>query len=152
MDAKEFPSKDFENCIRNQLQNLRTEILKFDEVSIECAKARQTNDHLIKQLQIQKEHHENLDEQVKSLLHNEITLKSRSSQLEMELNTLKNMSRDRNSEPSNLAKEAIALRSQLGKVKNDLQVAMDNLIKVEEVREKEGSEAAGWKVGLYYPV
>jgi chromosome segregation ATPase len=151
VDAKDFASKDVENYIRDQLQNLRTEILKYDEVSIEYEKARQTNDHLTKQLQAQKEHHEKLDGRVKSLLHSEITLKSRSSQLEMELNTLKNISCDRNSEPSVLEREAVALRSQLRKAEEDLQVAVDKLNKVEEVRGKEESEAAGWKVRLYLP-
>ena len=151
VDAKGFASKDVENYIRDQLQNLRIEILKYNEVSIECQKARQTNDHLTKQLQAQKEHHEKLDARVKSLLQNEVTLKSRSSQLEMELNTLKNMSCDRDSEPSVLEQEAVALRSQLRKAEEDLQVAIDNLNKVEKVRGKEESEAAGWKVRLYLP-
>jgi chromosome segregation ATPase len=146
MNAKEFPSKDVENYIYDQLQNLRTEILKYDEVSTECETVRQTNAHLTLQLQAQNEHHEKLDARVKSLLQSEAGLKSRYAQLEIELNTLKNMSCDRVSKSSDPGQEEVALRSHLRKAEEDLQAALDKLNKIEEVSEKERSDVARWKV------
>lgn len=146
MEEKEFPSEDLQGYIRNQLQNLRAEILKYDEVSAEYQKARHTNDHLEKQLEAQKEAHGKLDERVGSLLQSEADLKSRSTEMEIELNALRDMTRNHDVDPPDVQRKVYALRDQLRKADGDLQVAVDKLSHAEELRQGEESAAATWKV------
>ncbi|KAF2713754.1 hypothetical protein K504DRAFT_462253 [Pleomassaria siparia CBS 279.74] len=124
---KSFPSDDLQNFIQIQLAKMKADILQYDEVSAECQKVRQTNHHLNKQLEAQKEHHEKLNARVGSLIQSETDLKSRSSGLEAELNALKDVVRSRDLVPSNQQQEVIALHGQLKQAQDDLHATMEKL-------------------------
>ena len=143
-----FQTEDLQSYIYDQLQSLRVEIFKYDEVAAECQKARQTNEHLNKQLEAQKEHGEKLDERIKSLCQSEADLRAHSSRLELELNGLKDKALDFDSEPPDLEREIIGLRGQLRKAEDDLQVAVEKLNTAEGLRQREESATASWKVRL----
>ncbi|KAF2796924.1 hypothetical protein K505DRAFT_415434 [Melanomma pulvis-pyrius CBS 109.77] len=145
VQEKEFPSEDLQGYIHNQLQKLRVEIIKYDEASAECQKARQTNEHLEKQLESQKEAYWKLEERVGSLLHSEADLKTRSAEMEVELNALRDMTCSHDADPPDVEREVYELHEQLKKTDGDLQVAVDKLSHAEELRQGEESAAATWK-------
>ncbi|KAF2117230.1 hypothetical protein BDV96DRAFT_598152 [Lophiotrema nucula] len=145
VDANKISPEEIQDSLYAQLQALKSEVLKYDEAKADYHKARQCNEHLNHQLQLQREQCERLGEQVQGLQLNEANLKARSSQLELELKAFKDEARDHESEPSELELEIAALRVQLKKAEEDVRVAAASLGSSEHLRQEQETAAVQMK-------
>jgi chromosome segregation ATPase len=146
MKCKPTPDTELQNFIKQQLQLLRTEMVKYEDVVAENRKAHDANDTLKKQLEAQQQYCSQLDEQIKAYQQSEEELRARSNQLEHELNDLRDVSHDPETEPSELERGITDLHQQLRKAEEDLQAANARIEKAEQVRQGLEQDGAKYKV------
>jgi chromosome segregation ATPase len=108
--------------------------------------AKELNGTLKKQLEAQQQHSSRLDEEIKAFQQNEVDLKARASQLEHDLNDLRDMSHNPQTEPSELERGITDLRQQLEKTEEDLEAASTKIENAEQVRQELEKEGAKYKV------
>jgi chromosome segregation ATPase len=121
-------------------------MVRYEDVVAENRKAYEASDTLKRQLEVQQQHCSQLDEQIKAFQQAEADLRARSGQLERDLNDLKNMSHDPETEPSELERGMIDLRQQLRKAEEELQAAHTQIEKAEQVRQELEQDGAKYKV------
>jgi chromosome segregation ATPase len=146
MKRKPAPDTELQDFIKQQLQTLQTEMVKYEEVVAENRKAHETNDTLKKQLEAQQQHCSQLDEQIKAFQQSEENFRARSSQLERELHDLKNVPNEPETEPSELELGMTDLRQQLRKAEEDLQAANARIEKAEQVQQELEQDGTKYKV------
>jgi chromosome segregation ATPase len=149
LKCKPPPDTELQDFIKQQLQNLQKEMWKYEDVVAENRKAHKSNDTLKKQLEAQHQHCSYLDEQIKALQLTEVDLTAHSTQLERDLNDLKDMSHDPETEPSELERGMMDLRQQLRKAEEDLQAANTRIEEAEQVRQE--LEQDGARVKVHWP-
>ena len=140
------PDAELQDFIKQQLQCLRTDMVRYEDVVAENRKAYEANDTLKKQLETQQQHCTQLDEQIKALQQTEANLRARSSQLESGLNDLKDIPHDPETEPSELERGIVDLRQQLRKAEEDLQAAHTRIEKTERIQQELEQDGAKYKV------
>lgn len=145
VEASRFPVEGVQTYIHNQLQNLSAEVLKYDEVAAEYHKAQRSNEILNQRLETQKEQCGKLEEQIGSCRQDEADLRSRYSQLENELSDLRQLARDRDSNPD-LEQEMTSLRHRVRKAEDDLQTKITELDQANQHLQGQASEVAKSKV------
>lgn len=143
-----FPTEELQTYVYDQLQSLKADILKYDEVKSEYHKICQSKDHLHKQLEKERANSEDLKAQLGGLLDIESNLRSRCSHLELELNTLTDRVHDRESEPSEFELQVSDLLKQLRTVENDFEDVKLRLAEAEQIRQDQDNEVAKWKVSF----
>ena len=146
LKCKPTPDEELQEFIKQQLHNLRMEMVRYEDVVSENRKAYESNESLKRQLEGQQQHCSRLDEQINALQQTEVDLRARSSQLERDLNDLQDSSHDPMTEPSELERELVDLRQQLRKVEEDLQAARTQIEEAEPVRHELKQEGARYKV------
>lgn len=148
MNGCYFPTQEMQTHFSNQLQDLRTEILKYEEVVTENRKVLQSNDSLQKELDAQQQYCLKLDAQVKVLQESEAGLKDVSAQLERELRDFKDPTRSQSSELLEMEREMTDLRHHLKRVEDNLVAANSKAEQEERLRKEQDHEAQKSKVRL----
>lgn len=121
-------------------------MLKYDEVNIKYQKAYQSSEHLTRQLEAESAKCDGLSEQLKGLRQREIDLMTWSTQLELELNHLRDAAEDHGPNHSELERELVDLRGQLRKAEDNLRGANTKFNEAEQLLQMERENAAGFKV------
>jgi len=152
LGEKTISPENLQSYVHDQLWSFRLEILKYNEVSVGYQKARQENEHLNKQLEVEKKHHKDLNERVNALVKSESDLKLRSSQLETELITVKQMGQRYDPRPLDVESEVLSLRSHLGKAGEELKMATQKLSDAEELRQGAENTVAVLKVSILFMI
>jgi chromosome segregation ATPase len=136
VERKTYPTDDIQTFVRNQLQELQAEMLKYEKAVAEGRKAQQSNDALKQQMEAQQQHILRLDEQIKGRRRSEEELRARSTQLECELKDLKDMSPDHTSAPLELERGMLDLRQQLKSSEEDREATRARLDELEQLRQQ----------------
>ncbi|KAF2680868.1 hypothetical protein K458DRAFT_88845 [Lentithecium fluviatile CBS 122367] len=137
-----FPMDDLQRYIRDQLQHLRSEVLKYDEAIAQYHQTEHANELLVKQAESQKELCARLEEQIRCHCQTETDLKSRYAQLEKEVVDLRDMAHDHNSDPPELEQELVNLRHQMRKAEENLQAKATELDDANRRLQEQGNEMA----------
>jgi chromosome segregation ATPase len=146
VELNHFPAGDVQNLLRDEIEKLRNDVLKYEDATAEHLKVHQSNEVLSKELNAEKLKSEKLNGQVKILQQSEVHLKTQSARLENELKTMKDMARDSASLPSELEREMVNLRAELRGKESDLRQAAAKAEAAEKLQEIRENEAAEWKV------
>jgi DNA repair exonuclease SbcCD ATPase subunit len=146
VELNHFPAGDVQDLLRDEIEKLRNDVLKYEDATAEYLKAQQSNEVLSKELNVEKLKSEKLDGRVKVLQQSEVHLKTQSAQLENELKTMKDMARDSASLPSELEREMENFRVELHRKESDLREAAAKAEAAEKLQEIRANEAAEWKV------
>lgn len=85
IDIRTHTAGQIENFIGKQLQDLRSEMLKFDELAAESREAKESRDVLSRNLKAERHQIQKLEEQLETARQNEETLESRKAQLERQV-------------------------------------------------------------------
>ena len=141
-----FPTDDIEKSVKDQIDNLQREIVKYQEVNSELQQAQQTNEHLKSELQIEHEQQAQLGDQLKNLQQANTELQGRHAMIETELQKLKAKATEESPRHLELESEIATLRSQLEKAERDLQTTQEKLEGAEQLQQSEESSVAHWKV------
>jgi chromosome segregation ATPase len=83
--AKAHTTEEFETFVGKQLQDLRSEILRFDELAAECRQAKESRDDLKRELEAERHQMQRLCERSEIARQKEEDLESRKAQLERQL-------------------------------------------------------------------
>ncbi|KAJ4299283.1 hypothetical protein N0V90_004527 [Kalmusia sp. IMI 367209] len=138
----DLPTHELQHYIQQQFSTLRADVMKFDEAFVEYRNAQHTIDDLHQQLELQKEQYMNLEGSVRSSRQEEADLKSRYSQLEVELEEWKSKSCGHGSDPLKLEQEIANLRQQVKKAREDLREGLTELGRVQQRSEDQTIELA----------
>ncbi|KAF1912110.1 hypothetical protein BDU57DRAFT_79114 [Ampelomyces quisqualis] len=118
---------EFRSFIGEQLKNLRSDMLKYDEVVAEGRKAQDLSDALGQQLSAEQQQTQQLSEQLSGIRRNEAELQARTTRLERHLVE----ARDKTKEVSALEKNIQELRDQIKAVQDECKVAKAELERAE---------------------
>ncbi|OAL52516.1 hypothetical protein IQ07DRAFT_375575 [Pyrenochaeta sp. DS3sAY3a] len=140
-------TNDIQAMVKDQFQDIRNELVKYEEVVAENQKAQELSAHLREQLGAQQEHSRGLENQVESLKFIEANLKARSDQLESELNDLRNASHEPESGAElAVVQEAFAgLQQHVKKTEDELRLATNKADQHELVQLKLQKEVDEYK-------
>ncbi|KNG50780.1 hypothetical protein TW65_01758 [Stemphylium lycopersici] len=117
---------DLQSSMQAQLNDLGTKLLKCEEIAAENRRIHENNATLIEQLEAHRQHDSQLKNHIENLKQVEIGLKMRCSQLERDLNDLRDASQRLPSETPDSERIILDLRQQLSTAKDDLEVANAN--------------------------
>ncbi|KAF1850209.1 uncharacterized protein K460DRAFT_350291 [Cucurbitaria berberidis CBS 394.84] len=145
VESKLLPTDEIQVCVKTEMQHLRTEILKYEDVLAEDRKAQESNATLKKELEAQKKNSQDLDRQIRVLQQNEADLETHESQLERELSDMRNTTRNQESELAELERGLTNLRQQVRNGEDDLQTANSRIDQTERLRQELEQEAAKYK-------
>ncbi|KAJ4378000.1 hypothetical protein N0V83_000830 [Neocucurbitaria cava] len=143
--SKQLQSEDTQAIARDQMQKLRTEVLKYEEVVAENRKVCESNVVLTMQLEAQQHHSRDLAERIKALQKSETDLALRSTQLERELSDLKDLTHSRKPESVELERKLDDLRQQLIRMEHELAATNSQVEQTEGHRQELEQEAAKYK-------
>jgi chromosome segregation ATPase len=149
VENKTYPTEDIQKFVKGQLQELRSEMLRFDEVVAESRKAQESNDALQQKVEAEQQHGQLLTEQIRALHQNEKDLKARQTQLEQQLSDINDQVRVHDAEPSALEKEMGELRQQLRTVEDERAVKEVQIARLERNLEKRDRKLADFEVSHY---
>ncbi|KAJ5063592.1 hypothetical protein J3E74DRAFT_287879 [Bipolaris maydis] len=139
---------DFHVSIKEQIDDLRTNMMKYEEIAAENRKINDSNTALTKQLIAQQHESSRLSERVEHLQQVEIDLKERSRELERDLNDLRIATDSSLSEMSASEKLNHDLRKRLKEVESELRSASENIHNGEQLRHDLQKEAIEFKKRL----
>ncbi|KAH9876688.1 hypothetical protein J1614_003820 [Plenodomus biglobosus] len=135
--------------IKGQMQTLKREVLKYEEVVADNQKKNEANAQLKARLEAEQQQYCHLDTQFKTLQQAEGDLKGRYFQLECELGEIKNAVREKDLDPMLTEQELSDLRQQLKQVTEDLNSANEKIQQVERLRqeqEKKSGQLEVWNI------
>lgn len=137
--------------MKDQFQDIRNELVKYEEVVAESQSARELSAHLREQLGAQQEHSRGLENQLESLKLIEANLRARSDQLESELNDLRNTSHEHGPEAelAVVQKAFTGLQQHLKKTEDELRSATIKADQHELLQLKLQKEVDEYKVGYF---
>ncbi|KAF2825351.1 hypothetical protein CC86DRAFT_383251 [Ophiobolus disseminans] len=145
VESQTYPTEDIQTFVKDRLQELRSEILRFDEVVAESRKAQESNDTLQQQLQSEQQQTQQLTEQMGVLRQNEDDLKARQVQLERQLADMGDKTQDQGANSTIPEQETVDLRKELGKVKDELSHKEVEIAKLERNLEKRDRKLADFE-------
>lgn len=119
VDSQAYPTDDVQAFVKDQLQELRTDMLRFEEVAADGRKAQEANATLNQKVEAEQRHTLQLTEQIRDLQRNEKDLKARQVQLECQLANANEIIRVQDPEPSALNKEIADLQQRLKSVEKE---------------------------------
>ncbi|CAI9626467.1 unnamed protein product [Alternaria burnsii] len=123
---------ELQEFIKEQINGLQTEMLRYEEVAAENRKTHESNVCLKSQLDAQQEHCTRLEEQVKGYEKAEVDLKASCEQLKRELKVLEDAPPI---DTSGLEQEAFGLRQKLQKAEEDLTAVNTKVREIERERD-----------------
>jgi chromosome segregation ATPase len=85
VDAKVYTTKELEMPVGKQLQDLRSEMLRFDTLAVECRQAKESRDDLKRELEVERHQLQRLHEQSTTARQREDDLESQKKQIERQL-------------------------------------------------------------------
>jgi chromosome segregation ATPase len=119
INSKTHPLEEVQSFIRDQLQDLRSEMAKFDEVVKENREAQESNNILKKQLRDEQQSVQQLNAQIDTVRQSAEDLATRKVELEHELTQLSNQARDHAASSWTSQQETTQLRKDLRKAEED---------------------------------
>ncbi|USP79560.1 uncharacterized protein yc1106_06834 [Curvularia clavata] len=131
--------------INEQLQDLRTNMMKYEELATENCKIKESNTALTKQLEAQRQQYAHLNEKVEHLKKVEIDLKHRSSKLEHDLGSMRNAAQSSRLEMSAIEQTNRELTQRFKEVESELVAAKAKANDAEESRKNLEKQAAEYK-------
>ncbi|CAO2647639.1 Nn.00g085610.m01.CDS01 [Neocucurbitaria sp. VM-36] len=147
VESKHSRIEEIQTLVRDQMQNFRTEMLKYEDVVAENRKAHESNVILQTQLEAQQCRSRGLDEQLKALRKSEADLKLRFTQLEHELCDLRDLAHDHEPQSIELEQKMNDLHQQLRQAYSELVVANSKVEQTERLRLELEQDAAKYKDG-----
>jgi chromosome segregation ATPase len=141
------PAEKIQTLIENQLQEFRSEILRFDEVSAENRKAQDLNSALNNRLATEREKAREMNERIHTLQDEEEELEEQKVQLECQLAELNGKIHDRDTDISGLQKGTENLRRQLTSVEDDCNKANAEIERLRKNIQKRDQKIADYDVG-----
>jgi chromosome segregation ATPase len=123
IEHKKYPTEDIQTFISSQLQHLRSEVLKFDEVAAESRTAQEADLGLAGELQAERQQTQNLNEQLESARRAEGELDIRRVQLERQLADVDVAAHADNANPSNLVQVAEDFREKTKELEEECRIA-----------------------------
>ncbi|KAI8931773.1 hypothetical protein NX059_011411 [Plenodomus lindquistii] len=140
--SNETVSVETQTFFKAQLETLKEDILKYEEVVADNRKAKEANAIVTTQLETEQQQCARLDDQLKVLQQSEGDLKGRIVQLECELRDLKNAAHEETLHPLITEQELVALREQLRQTTHGMNYAKEQTLAAEKGREEEAKKAA----------
>lgn len=123
IELKKYPTEDVQTFISGQLQDLRSEMLRFDEVATESRKAQEANHSLAGELEAERQKTQKLNEQLENARRAEEELELQRAQLERQLADVDTAARDDNAHSPNLVQVAEDLREKIKEMEEECRVA-----------------------------
>lgn len=137
--------------MNEQLHDLRSSMLKYEDVVAENGKIRESNAILTQQLEAQLQKCSRLNAKVEHLQQVEIGLKRWSSELERDLSSMKIATDSSRSEMSALEQVNHDLRERLKEIENELVTTKAKADDVKESRKNLEIQATEYKVTHIFP-
>jgi chromosome segregation ATPase len=147
VENKTYPTDDIQTFVKDQLQELQANMLKYEEAVTEGREAQQSNDVLRQQMEAQQQHILRLDEQMEGHRQSEEDLKARSALLERDLNDAKDLVHDHSADPLELEQGILDLRQQLKKSEEERKAACAKLDELEQLRQQHEQKIRDCEVG-----
>lgn len=135
-----------ESRIHDQLERLKSDIQKHENIAVENGLARQSIDTLERQLETEKQRVRQLEESAKALHQTEIDLRSQIRNSERELDASKAMACRHDTDPLELEQKVQAFRLQLEQADQRVEAANEKLEQSERLREDIEKELGIYKV------
>lgn len=135
--SKDVIMEETKLYITGQMQTLKGEVLKYEELVADNQKKDEAIALLKARLEAEQQHYCHLDTQFKTLQQAEADLNGRYFQLECELGEIKNAVREEDLDPLITEQELSDLRQQLNKVTEDLTSANEKTQQVERLRQEQ---------------
>lgn len=123
IEQKKYPTEDVQTFISGQLQDLRAEMLRFDEVAMESRKAQEANHSLAGELEAERQQTQKLNEQLENARRAEEELELQRAQLERQLADVDTAARDNNANSPIPVKVAEDLRKKIEELEEECRVA-----------------------------
>jgi chromosome segregation ATPase len=140
------PTENIQTIVSTQLQGLRSEMLKFDEVVAKSRKAQDLNGTLNTELAAEREKAHATIKQIETLGRQEEEFKEQKVQLERRLAEANNRVRDQDTDKSKLQKDAEDLRQQLKSAEDDCREAKVEIERLEKKLQKRDKRVADFEV------
>lgn len=144
--SEKFPTDKIQSIVKDEIQGLRTEVLRYEEAVAETGNMSEINITLRSKIESQQRLHQVLDGQVKALQQNEVDTKAHSAQLESELEKLRNTARKYETGSVELESQMGDMRQQLRKAGDELEAANGKIEQKERLQEQLEAEVAKYKV------
>lgn len=148
MKGIHFPVEEFQKQFDNQLQALRSEILKYKEVEAQYHLCNDSNRQLNSKLATQAQHLHETNAKLTEACDRESDLKSQYIQLGLEMDTLRQHIGRTEQVSLQLESEVSSLQVKLSELELALQTASENLDVARQQQEKEAESGAHWRVGI----
>jgi chromosome segregation ATPase len=141
-----LPVDGLQSYIRDQLQHLRSEIFNYDETVTAYRKAEQANELLTQELNVQKEHRAQVEDQIHRYRQDETELKSRKNLLEKKFNDLKTSACDHHTDAAGVEQELTNLQHQMRQTEDAMRAKTTELDHANERLQEQEIEMAKAKV------
>jgi chromosome segregation ATPase len=132
VENKTYPTEDVQTFISNQLHDLRSEMLRFDDVAAESRRARESNDGVSRELEAERHRAQNLNDQLENARHVEEELKMRKAQLECQLADVGDDTRSHGSSIPDSRQEAEGLREKIKEVEDECCIAKSEVERLQQ--------------------
>lgn len=146
VESNTDPTECIQTFIKDQLRDLRIEMLRFDEVVSKGRKAQESNNALNQQLEAEQRHTQQLTEQIGVLRQNEEDLKARQAQIERQLADIHGKAEDRDVDPTALEQETSELRQRLSTIEHELNDKEAEISRLERKLGKRDRKLADYEV------
>jgi chromosome segregation ATPase len=150
IDSKTHPLEEVQSFIKDQLQDLRSEMAKFDEVVKENREAQESNNILKKQLRDEQQSVQQLNAQIDTLRQRAEDIATRKVELEHELTELSNKARDHAAGSWASEQETTQLRKDLRKAEEDRGAQLAEIERVNENMKKCDKKLEDLKASAVY--
>ena len=130
VEEKPFPLEDIQNYVRDQLQDLRADMIKSNEAVSEYRAIENANKLLVQQVDAQKTRCSQLEEQISGHRQTTTDMKSRHDQLEQDLAALRQSTLDHNSMRSDLQQKLDNTKLRVNKAEEAVQAKFIELAHV----------------------
>lgn len=134
-NSKDRTVEEFESRIHDQLERLKSEIQKHENIVVENSQARQSIGLLERQLETEKQRVGQLEADAKALRHTELDLRSQLRHSERELDASKATVCRHDTDPLELERKVLALQQQLEQADQRVEAANEKLEQSERLRE-----------------
>ncbi|RMZ68726.1 hypothetical protein GMOD_00002544 [Pyrenophora seminiperda CCB06] len=133
VESKKSFHTELRKLLEEQMQHLRGDVMKYEELAIENRKTHESNVSLKHQLEAQQWHSSQLEEQIQTYRQSEADLKNLARQLERDLDNLREVHKSQ-SEMFELEQGSVDLHERLRKSNEDLEAANVRIVKNEQLQ------------------
>jgi chromosome segregation ATPase len=151
VESKIYPAETIQALIGTQLQELRSDILKFDEVSAEYRKSQDLNATLNDRLAAEREETQELNKKIDTLRDQEDELEQQKGRLECKLAELNGKIQDQDTGILGLQNGTEDLQRQLVSVEDDCSKAKAEIERLRKNIQKRDERIADYDVSCSHP-